>query len=272
LVLELASGKSPRQEPEFVIPFCLSPEEAEAHFRRWLDQTSLLNPSDLLALHHPEPVVGLYLPFWGFHFGAKSTWKASIGERWTQKVKATRRTKEGKNESYFRHVQRTEWFPLEGRHEAYHHHTVPAGKGLPDSHTHCIGEFRLEGLKPYTSAYLAGWASEEASRSGEAAATLSQREIMNREQSRVRNLLPGDTHWWLRVHTELEERSRFLLFAPVYLLTYHYAGHNYRFFLNGQTGVHGGERPWAWGRLGRLMLVLLLLGAALALWNLGRPT
>lgn len=272
LVVEVGEGEPGRRNPDFVIPFSLPPEEAEERFRRWIRESGWLYPEDLAASYVPEPALGLYLPFWCFQFLAESHWKASIGEHWWRTEEYQHTTPEGKTETRTRSVRETEWFPLTGKHQQdYPAHTVSASKGLPDPQDRPLGAFRLEGAKPYRSAYLAGWASEECSLDPEPASRLARLRILAEERAQVAAMLPGDTYWWLRVRTELQEKGRFLLLAPVYLVSYHYRGRSYRYLLNGQTGVQTGTRPWAWGRLVRLLLLGLVIGVAAWFWAAGRP-
>ena len=81
-VSEFSPASSGRQEPEFVIGFALTPEQARAKFKTWISENSLFRPGDLKSATIEDKLKGVYLPFWSFSMLAESRWNANIGEYW----------------------------------------------------------------------------------------------------------------------------------------------------------------------------------------------
>ena len=266
-VVELPSRETGRQRPEFVIGFAVTPEQARARFREWIGRGSSFRPGDLSRSAVTEKLRGVYLPFWSFSMRADSRWRAQIGEYWyrteTYTVTVTRNGKTT-TETRTRRVRETEWWPLAGKHHAYHRgYLVSGSRGLPQSEAEWVLPFRLEALKRYEPRFLAGWLSEEYSVEREVAFEETLREFHRREHDAVAAFLPGDTYSGLEVETDFSRIGSDLILLPVYVLSYRYGDRVFRFLVNGQTGRCEGEKPWSKGRITAfvvtLVVVLLLL-------------
>ena len=79
-VVEFSTQESPRQRPEFVIGFAITPDQAQERFRKWVSSDSWFRPGDLRLAMIAEKMAGVYLPFWSFSMLARSRWSATIGE------------------------------------------------------------------------------------------------------------------------------------------------------------------------------------------------
>jgi len=263
-VIEFSPTESGRQPPEFVVGFHVTKEQAQQRFQEWISAGGLFRPSDLPLAQVVEKLRGVYLPFWSFSMLAESAWSVNIGEHWYRTETYTT-TEDGKTVTRTRQVQETEWYPLGGRHQNYHNgYLIAAGKGLSQQDTDKLGPFRLESLKRYDPAYLAGWLSEEYVVERDAALQLCQTEFRRREEQQVQRFMPGDTYSGLSVATEFSDENSDLILLPVYLLRYHYGAKDYQFLLNGQTGKIVGKKPVSMRRV--LVAVALGVAAIVALW------
>jgi hypothetical protein len=216
-----------------------------------------------------ERLQAVYLPFWSFSFRARSQWSARIGEHWWREEPVEEAARQDPRAPRVRRIQETEWYPLSGVHHAdYVGFALGAGRGLPDAELRRIQPFRVEGMKPYDPAYLVGWSSEEAVLRPEDARPMARAMVEEEQRLRVAAFLPGDCHAGLEVETRLEPVAEALMLAPVFLVSYRYAGTVYRYLLNGQTGKAAGDRPVAWRRVlaaglsAAVLLAAVLLGMA----------
>jgi hypothetical protein len=248
--------------PEFVIPFRVGRERAEAIFGHWC-RGGLFTPGDVRRAGRMDRLQGIYLPFWTFSMRADSTWQADIGEYWWE----TKRTSKGT-----RRVRRTEWHPLSGRHHSYHyHHLVSGSKGLPQDEALEVFPFEILAMRRYRPELLAGWLAEPFSVSREQALALCQQHFREIEGQRIAAFLPGDTSKGLEWSTTFSEKSDDLLLLPFWIGTYTYQDKPYRFVLNGQTGRATGTRPKSLWKIAAAILAVLAILLAVA-WFLSSVT
>lgn len=257
-VAEFTPQETGRQDPEFVIGFTVTPEQAQEAFRQWLGGGGLFRPGDLRRAVVADKLIGVYLPFWSFSMLARSRWSASIGEHWYRTETYTT-IENGKTVTRTRQVQETEWWPLAGRfHEYRSGYLVSGSQGLPQQEAGRIQPYHLAALKRYEPYYLAGWLSQEYSVDREAALAACQAEFQRQQQADIAAFLPGDTHSQLQVESAFSDINSDLILLPVYLLSYRYRDKVYRFLMNGQTGKIASDRPLSISR------ILTTVGVALA--------
>jgi hypothetical protein len=272
-VVEFSPEQTDRQAPEFVIGFAVTPEEAQAKFRRWLGNNSWFRPSDLRSARIADKLRGVYLPFWSFSMLAQSRWTTTVGEYWYRTETYTTRDSKGKTVTRTRRVRETEWWPLSGRHQRYYSgYLVSGSRGLSQVDADRVKPFNLPALKRYRPHYLAGWLSEEYSIGRQEALETSQAEFKAREAGNVAAFLPGDTHRGLSVNTDFQHINSDLCLLPVYILNYRYKDQLYRFLVNGQTGKATGDKPLSWPRIllaagGGILLLSLIVFLLVLLFN-----
>lgn len=160
-VVEFSRDVSLRKAPEFVIGFALTLDDAQAKYRKWIQQGGWTTPSDLGSKASGERQRGVYLPFWSFSMLAQSDWEAEIGEYW-YRTETYRTFQNGKWVTKTRRVRKTEWWPLAGKHHRFYSaYMVSGSRGLPQGLAEAIKPFHLPALKRYEPFYLAGWLCEE---------------------------------------------------------------------------------------------------------------
>lgn len=259
-VVELPATQTGRQQPEFVIGFALTLEEAQEKFKTWLGGNDWYRPGDLKSGAVMDKMKGIYLPFWSFSMRADSTWQASIGEHWYRTETYTTTDAKGNTTTHTRQVQETEWYPLAGKHHRYYSgYLVSGSKGLPQDQALRVQPYQLPALKRYAAWYLAGWFAEEYSVAREQALQISQQEFYRREQGNIGAFLPGDTHRSLSVNTNFSQVNSDLCLLPIYIASYKYQDKIYRFLLNGQTGRMAGDKPVSWQRIAILVAVIIAI-------------
>lgn len=265
-VTEIPLEQSGRQRPEFVIGFNITPEQAAERFYRWIGKSNWFRPGDLARRVVTEKKHGIYLPFWHFSMAAESRWSAKIGEYWYRTETYTVKDSKGNRVRKTRRVRETEWFPLRGRYRRYYFgHLVAGTKSISEKEAQSIQPFQLSALDRYRPYFLAGWMAEEYSIPRETALKHCKAEFRNQQARLIQRFLPGDTHSQLQIDTQLDVNGSDLVLLPVYVLSYRYRDHLYRFLVNGQTGAVIGEKPWSSWRIAVVVLVVLTMIAATAL-------
>lgn len=264
-VVEFTRDETGRQQPEFVIGFAVTAEQAKEKFRDWIKRNGWFNPGDLPTGAVEDKQRGVYLPFWSFPMLAESNWSAQIGEHW-QRTETYTTMENGKMVTKTRTVTETEWWPLSGRHHRFYSgYLVSGSKGLPQREALRIMPFNLPALKRYEPYYLAGWMCEEYSIDQQPALAMCQQEYQAQEERNVRAFLPGDTASSLTVQTRFRNISSDLCLLPVYILSYRYKEQLYRFLVNGQTGKIAGDKPLSWQRIGIAVGCGVILLAAIVI-------
>src|SRR5262249_25886708 len=108
-VMEFSPSQTGRQQPEFVIGFAVTPNQAQQSFQRWLRQNGWFRPGALAAESVADKPKGISLPFWSFSMLAQSQWQAQIGEHWYRTETYTETDAKGNVVTKTRQVQETEW-------------------------------------------------------------------------------------------------------------------------------------------------------------------
>jgi hypothetical protein len=264
-VVEFTRDETGRDQPEFIIGFAVTPEQAREKFRQWIRSNRWFNPGDLSTGVVEDKQRGVYLPFWSFPMLAESNWSAQIGQHW-QRTEHYTTMENGKLVTKTRTVTETEWWPLSGQHHRFYSgYLVTGSKGLPQQEALRIMPFNLPALKRYEPYYLAGWICEEYSIDQPTALAMCQQEYEAQEQQNVRGFLPGDTAASLSVQTRFRNISSDLCLLPVYILSYRYQEKLYRFLVNGQTGKAAGDKPLSWQRIGIAVGCSVMLVAAIVI-------
>jgi hypothetical protein len=268
-VVEFSPAQSGRKQPEFVIPFVITPDRGVELFQKWIASNHLFRPGDLRTARIEEKLKGVYLPFWAFSMLATSQWRATIGEYWYRTETYTT-TENGKTVTRTRRVQETEWWELSGNHHHYYSgYLVSASRGLTQAEADRIKPFQLAALRRYASAYLAGWLCEEYSIDRDSAEQICRGEFLRQEETNIRGFLPGDTYRNFGSSTQFSHVNEDLILLPLYVLSYRYRDKLFRFMINGQTGKVEGDKPISWPRiwiaiglaLAAIVVVAILIGS-----------
>ena len=251
-----APGFQPDQQPEFVLPFALSPEKASQAMGQFLRSCPFV-PKEVYERVEIGELRGVYLPCWHFAVSAESVWSALIGEYWYRTETYTV-VVGGRRHVRTRQVRETEWWPLQGKFQHFWSgYLVPATPTVTPTELEEIGPFHLEGLKRYRPEFLAGWGAENPSISKEDAFPQAEQYFEKSQRRAISEFLPGDTYRKLQVETTFTSLESHLTLVPVYILTFQWRGSSYRLLMNGQTAKVAGSVPQDW------KTIALVIGAVL---------
>lgn len=253
-------------QPQGVLPFRLTPQEAHKAFQLWLRHLWFA-PSDLAKKASIEELKGVYLPLWTFDAHAQAAWRAVPGYYRTR-IESFYNPQTRRHET--RTVQYIEWgLPVHGRMEKHFDDVGISGfNSLPQRYLSEIGGFSTAtDLLDYDARYFLGWDVALPDRSLPEAWKEAQKQIREEVEALCKAQIPGDTYRDFSMDLRLSQATTKLAYVPIYILAYRYSGKPYRVVVHGRTGVVGGDRPISWWKVG--LLVAALLGGLYLLWKSG---
>jgi ribosomal protein S27E len=253
--------------PESLVPFAINSDGARAAFGGWLGKL-WFRPSDLKHRASVVESTGMYVPYWTFDCHADSSWTAESGTYYYVDESYSV-TVNGKRETRTRRVRKVRWRPAWGRRDDdYDDLLVCASRGLPADLAARLETFDTAKLVPYDPAFLAGWKAEEYAVELNDGWSVASARVERSQVQRCGDDVPGDTHRFLRVDTQLSDETFKHVLLPVWIAAYRYRDKVYRFLVNGQTGEVTGVAPWSWAKiLLTVLVVIALVGAGVALWS-----
>jgi hypothetical protein len=254
-------------DPIFVIPFAGDTAWARRALARWLGSRTLFADS-AVKRGTIEDLRGIYVPAYLYSAVARTEYTAQIGEHYTETETVMRRDKDGVERMETRTVTRTEYRPLAGRHVGYVTDVVvSASVGLSNAELARIEPFDMRRVHRFQPALIAGWITEEFSRSADDCRRVSRSDAVDEVGARLRRFMPGDSHSDLAWRTTVEWESLDPVLVPVYVFAVRYRKDRppLRVVINGQTARATGKTPIVWWKVAIAVLVLAAIVAAFIL-------
>lgn len=249
-----------RPDPVFAIGFTIDGNRARALLRDFLDSHRWAPTA--LKQATVERVEGIYLPTYLYSAVADTSYRASIGEHYTEMEYDARKKR-------MRRVTKTEYRTLEGSHRCYVDDlVVTASEGIPNLELETIESFDLSGLRRFSPGLISGWISEEPSMSRDTSLELAREESRDAVKLKLGGFMPGDSHHDLHAATRLTDESMDLVLLPIWVFAVRWRADRppIRLLVNGQTGKVAGKTPVSWAKIGAAIATGLgLIGLALLL-------
>ena len=247
--------------PGAVLPFQLDQRKAHQVFKKWVDGLWWAPNNLQRATINPEFTRGLYAPYWTFDAQLVADYQGERGDYYY--VTKTRGSGDNKRTVQER---RTKWSPAAGTVNGFVDDTlVKATKQRDSQIPREISNWNLEGLKNFDTKYLAGYVTEKYTIPLEEGHIKANKEAEKIAQNWIRGDIGGDTQRISAMDMRLSDETFKHILLPVYISSYHYNGTKYNFFVNGQTGLIHGKRPYSFWKIFLAILAVIVIIASIVI-------
>ncbi|MCW5520907.1 DNA helicase PriA [Aureitalea sp. L0-47] len=249
--------------PGAVLPFQIDQGKAHQIFQKWVKKLWWAPNKLKKASLDPQNTKGLYSPYWTFDAQLFATYTGQRGDYYYVSVPYTT-VVNGKNVTKMRQERRTRWTPASGSISGFIDDTlIKASKQQSGKIPRKVARWDLGKLVPFDSSYLAGFVTEKYTislKDGHLDATKEAERIADRW---ARRDIGGDTQRVSSIDMKLSDETFKHILLPVYISAYRYNGKRYNFFVNGQSGVLSGQRPYSFWKIFFFVLTILAVLAAI---------
>lgn len=219
------------RRPDLVIPFAITREEALAAVRRHYQGKALL-PRAFQEEHHIQELTGVYVPFWLFDGEVDADVHFDATHKTVQRI--------GQNS-----LITTKHFSLR-RAGTVQFEKIPvdASRRMPDDYMDAIEPFSYDALRPFSTAYLPGFAADVPDVPIEQCVLRAKERAQATAVEAMRSQVQGyDTCAPTRQTAHLRRGTVRCALLPVWMLTTRWNGQSYVFAMNGQSGKVACDLP-----------------------------
>ncbi|MDL2248609.1 hypothetical protein LJB89_02820 [Tyzzerella sp. OttesenSCG-928-J15] len=221
-------------KPDYVIPFKLDKLAAIAALKNYYKGKKFL-PGAFASANHIEEIKGIYVPFWLFDGESD----ANMRFRGTIVHKHTHADEEITTTEHFRVTRRGnivfEKIPVDGSSK------------MPDAHMDAVEPFDYSALVPFSPAYLPGYMADKYDEDAGACVVRANERIKTSTEQAFADTAKGYTTL-VPEYTDIRLKQATVKYAlmPVWMLSTKWAGQDFLFAMNGQTGKLIGDLPVDW--------------------------
>lgn len=239
--------------PGAVLPFQIDQKKAFLIFKKWVDGLWFAPNNLKKAAIDPQKTRGLYSPYWTFDAELTADYTGQRGEYYYE----TKTIGSGSNRKTVQE-RKTRWYPASGSVSGFVDDTLIKASNqktgiIPQS----IARWNLQLLKPFDSGYLSGFVTEKYTIPLLEGHNESNKVAESIADSWARRDIGGDTQQVSSINMKLSEEKFKHILLPVYISSYQYNGKRYNFFVNGQSGVISGQRPYSFWKIFFFVLAIL---------------
>lgn len=248
--------------PGAIVPFQIDAKKATLIFKNWVNSLWFAPDKLKRAALDTEGLHGLYVPYWTFDANLYASYQGQRGDYYYEKQ--TYRTKEGKQT---RQVRKTRWRSASGSVNGFIDDIlINASQKKQNAIPNKVTFWNLKEMVIFNSKYLSGFVTEKYTISLKEGHHQSFQEAKNIAYNWIRQDIGGDTQRIDHANIKLSEETFKHILLPVYVSTYRFGGKDYHFYINGQTGVISGIRPYSFGKIFFLILFILLVISVIAIF------
>jgi hypothetical protein len=240
----------------------LDAKKARTIFKNWVGGIWFAPNNLKRAALDPEGLHGLYVPYWTFDSNLFATYQGQRGDYYyeTQRVRT-------KNGMQTRQVRKTRWSPASGTVNGFVDDIlINASEKKRREIPNKIAYWNLEGLVVFNSKYLAGFVTEKYTISLKDGHHQSFQEAKQIAYTWIRRDIGGDTQRINHADIKLSDETFKHILLPVYISAYRYSGKEYLFYINGQTGVLSGTRPYSFWKIFFFVLFIVVIIALISIF------
>jgi ribosomal protein S27E len=237
-------------EPEGILPFGVSQNQARQRIRKWIENRWFA-PNALKQMAQQEGLQGVYLPFWTYDTYTVSHYTGMRGEHYYVTETRTETDADGKTSTHTEQVQRTNWWPTSGTVEQFFDDVlIPATLRVQGQDLHKLEPWPLENLKPYDSAYLAGFKAQRYQVPLDQGFETAKQRMKGDIEGTVTDHIGGDDQQITSLSTDYSAITFKHILLPVWISAYRYNNKQFQVIVNAQTGAVLGDRPWSKVKIG----------------------
>lgn len=249
--------------PGAVLPFQINQQKAHQIFKNWVNSLWFAPNNLKKATIDPQNTKGLYAPFWTFDAQLYANYSGQRGEYYY----VSKTVGSGKNK---RTVQerRTRWYPASGSVSGFVDDTLIKASNQKNGVIPAkIARWNLQLLKPFDSSYLSGFITEKYTIPLLEGHKASNEVAESIALTWAKRDIGGDTQRVSSIDVKLSDETFKHILLPVYISTYRFKGKRYNFYVNGQSGIISGDRPYSFWKIFFLVLFLIFVIAIIILFS-----
>ncbi len=253
--------------PGAVLPFQFDQKKSHQIFSKWVKGLWFAPNNLKKAALDPQNTKGLYLPYWTFDAQLYANYTGQRGDYYYVNVPTTR-TVNGKRVTQMRQERKTRWSPASGKINGFVDDTlIKASRQRKNPIPKKVSNWKLDALEPFNTSFLAGFVTEKYTIPLKDGHLSSTKEAELIAKSWVRRDIGGDTQRIQSMDMSLSDETFKHILLPVYISAYRYGGKKYNFFINGQTGVIFGNRPYSFWKIFFFVVFIIILIGILILFS-----
>mgnify|MGYP001041661891 FL=1 len=248
--------------PGALVPFQLDSKKAHSIFKEWVGKIWFAPNNFKKAALNPEGLHGLYVPYWTFDANLFASYQGQRGDYYYENQTYT--SNKGKRS---RQVRKTKWTYAAGTVQGFVDDILISAsekkrKEIPSK----IAFWNLKDLVVFNSKYLSGFVTEKYTISLKEGHHKSFQKAKDIAYNWIRRDIGGDTQRIANADIKLSDEKFKHILLPIYLSSYRYDGKEYSFYINGQTGVLSGNRPYSFWKIFFLVLFILVIITVIAIF------
>lgn len=248
--------------PGALVPFQFDTKKANEIFKNWVNAIWFAPNNLKRAALDPEGLHGLYVPYWTFDANLFAAYQGERGDYYYETKRI--RTKNGVQTQQ---VRKTRWSRTSGSvHGFVDDILINASQKKRIAIPQKIAFWNMKELVAFNSRYLSGFVTEKY--------TLSLKEGHHRSFQQAKQIadswicrdIGGDTQRIHHADIKLSNETFKHVLLPVYISAYRFNSKEYHFYINGQTGVLSGTRPYSFWKIFFLVCFIIAIIALIAIF------
>lgn len=228
----IMNGKlSGMNTPDYVIPFKLDKKAAGEALKAFCGKKPLL-PSNFVNENKIKEMKGVYVPFWLFDCDADANivYDATKVRHWS--------------DSNFNYTETRHYNVYRSGKIGFKNIPVDASSKMDDAYMDGIEPYNYADMSSFNPGYLLGYMADKYDVGAEESFPRAERRVEASTQDAFRTTVKGyDTVTAKASNVNARQGSYKYALFPVWMLNTKYAGKNYTFAVNGQTGRVSGSLP-----------------------------
>ncbi|MGN0772036.1 MAG: hypothetical protein ACI4MI_05580 [Christensenellales bacterium] len=250
----VSADELPGLKPTGILPFSITKDTAIGNFKKWIKKR-FFAPGKFKKDNKKEDVNGLYVPIFTFDCDASTPYTIRYGEHYYVTVGS------GKNR---RTVQKTRWYVDSGFvKQRYDDIQVEASNHIEQKDLTKMGGFDSQNACGYHSQFLAGYAGERYSTGLDECWGKAVKVIDSSLEAIIKAKYHYDVLDYVKINPSYDNKKYKYIFAPIWLVSYHYDKKQYNDYVNGRSGVVTGEYPKSKPKIAGVCVAIGVIVAAL---------